>query len=1240
MRRWLLRIGVAALALGLLLVAFAWWLLGSAGGRDLVLGRVVAALPEGAVSWETAEGPLRGPLAFTNVRYRAEDGLQVDVGRLELVPRLRSLLGRRAELEHVGLVDVVVRLAPPDEAAEPEPFQWPGELPALDLPLAVELHGLRADRIRVFAADVDDSLVDAALLEVVGRFGNGVLDLERVHLLSDRADLDLRARVDSTRAWDTDLSGRLVLPAAEEGGARPALDIALRGDLDALALSVEGDLPEPMALRFDARALDTEQPLWTLSLQADGLDPSLFGAGDDTRVAARVEAEGEGSAVALEGRVEREELVLDIAPSRLAWSDRSLRLAPLDLRLLDGAVRLEGEVDLAEDAPVLDVEAVIAGLRYRPAADQPAVAADGRVAVQGVPEDWQLQGRVDLARAGEAGRVDLQGRGDLAHIVIDTLALQVPGGRARGEGRVDWSPALAWTLALDLEGFDPGYFQPDFDGRIDAGIRSQGRLDGDGEVQARIEVDPLGGQLRGRRLSGTATLDWAGDAGELLADVGVGGSRVRGGGAVGERLDLALELTPLRLGDLLPEAGGELVGEVAIQGPAELPDIRADLRGSGLALGGSQVASLRVVGELPGRGDGGNLRLRAGELVLGGVELERVEAQLDGALADARLDLQLRGQPGAAELSADLRRRDDALEGRLQALRYAPPRGPVWQLGDAAGFRVADGRSRLDPACLEAAAARLCVEADWPGSAQVTGRDLPLSLLEPWLAEGGLALHVEGLLALDATVSAAGEAADVEAALSSDGGSIRVDADGGREFLRYERLDVQARLAGGAAEATLMLRLAGDDRIEGRFSGGLAEGEAIDGRLDLAVNDLTFLELFSPDIVEPQGELSGSLQLGGSVDAPILSGEAGLRGFGTELPALGIRLADSELLVRGAPDGDAVLAGVLRSGDGRIDIDGRSAIVDGARRFEIDLGGADFLAADTPELRAVVSPELQVRIAENIHVRGRVRVPSARLDLERLETTTQPSRDVVVVDPIDPETGPAMPIDALVTVELGDRVELVGFGLEGRLAGSLRVRELTGRPTTATGALDVSGAYTAYGQDLRIQRGRLSWATSPVDNPALDIVAQREFDTVTVGLRVRGTALQPTSDIFSDPAMDNTEALSWLVLGRPLRTASADEGQQLGAAALALGAGGNLVAEALGARLGLDEAGVSESRALGGATFSVGKYLSPRLLVSYGVSLVGNGQVLTLKYLLGRGFDIEIESGTESRGSLNWRMER
>ena len=55
---------------------------------------------------------------------------------------------------------------------------------------------------------------------------------------------------------------------------------------------------------------------------------------------------------------------------------------------------------------------------------------------------------------------------------------------------------------------------------------------------------------------------------------------------------------------------------------------------------------------------------------------------------------------------------------------------------------------------------------------------------------------------------------------------------------------------------------------------------------------------------------------------------------------------------------------------------------------------------------------------------------------------------------------------------------------------------------------------------------------------------------------------------------------------------------------------------------------------------TVGKNLSPRLHVSYGVALFGPGQVVTFKYLLSRVLNIQIDSGSESRAALNYRLER
>lgn len=1244
MKRWLLWIGASLAALVLLLALATTWVLHTAGGRDLVLSRVAAALPPGALTWQRAEGRIGGVLVLYDVHYHSEDGLDVRVGRAELDARLRALLGRKVDVRRLWLEGVEVRLAEPDDAPPSEPWQWPDELPQLELPVSIEVAELGIRRMDLMAYD-EASLVEVSRLDASGRFGDARLELTRLDIDSDRGDLRLRADLDSGQRYATELSGSFVLPEVGEPGQAQAARFraGLYGDLDVLALELTGQAPGEVSLRLHLEDLASQTPGWRLDLDAGPVNPRLFGAEDDTPVVVRLQARGAGMRADLEGRVERDGLEVDIAPSTVEWTGEALLFEPLVLGLYEGSVRVEGRAAMAEDAGDIDVEALIDGLVIRQE-DQPPLGIDGRLAVQGEPDAWRIEGTTAFERDGQQATLQLRGEGDRSRLRLDTLRADVPGGDLVGSGEVAWDPVLAWTLDARLQAFDPGYFNPDYPGRIDAALRSRGQAREDEGVDARVELDDIGGQLRGRALSGEATLDWRGDRGEAELALGIGASRIRGGGAIGDVLDLAFEFDPLQLQDLLPGATGLVRGEVSLAGRAQAPDIQADLRGATLGYDGNEVESLRIRGQLPGEGGRGRLDASLAGMVLGGIELDTLEAQMEGSLANADVSLQARGAPGALELGANARRIDDGVAGELQALRYAPPRGAAWQLEAPAGFQVGEGRSRLSRACLAAATARTCIEADWPERAVLEARGLPLAMLEPWLAEGELQFHVDGVVDVDAAFRQQAGVVLGEARIVSDGGVVRLTEASRRELLTYQRLLIALELGAEQIDANLELRLSGDDFARGRAQLGRGEGAAIDGELQLQVGDLTFVELFSPDIVDPQGELSGRLQLSGSLDAPLLSGDAGLRDFGAELPALGIRLADSRLLLRGDQTGAAVLEGELRSGQGSIVVAGRQAAGNGeadGRRIEIELQGSDFLAADLPELRAVVSPDLQVVVTDRLHVRGRVDVPSARIDLELLETTTTPSRDVVVVDPVDPVGGPPLPIDALVTVALGDRVELVGFGLEGALAGELRVREVTGRATTATGALQVSGDYTAYGQDLTLDRGRLAWASSPIDNPSLDLVAQRTFDgNITVGIRVRGTALQPTTELFSEPAMDNTEALSWLVLGRPLRTASSDEGQQLGAAALALGAGGNYLAEQMGARLGLDEAGIADSRALGGATFSVGKYLSPRLLVSYGVSLVGSGQVLTLKYLLGRGFDIEVESGTESRATLNWRLER
>ncbi|HET8764907.1 MAG TPA: translocation/assembly module TamB domain-containing protein, partial [Rhodanobacter sp.] len=140
-----------------------------------------------------------------------------------------------------------------------------------------------------------------------------------------------------------------------------------------------------------------------------------------------------------------------------------------------------------------------------------------------------------------------------------------------------------------------------------------------------------------------------------------------------------------------------------------------------------------------------------------------------------------------------------------------------------------------------------------------------------------------------------------------------------------------------------------------------------------------------------------------------------------------------------------------------------------------------------------------------------------------------------------------------------------------------------------------------------------------------------------------GTARKPVLTVFSQPPMEQSDALAYLVTGKPLSQVSSGEGDMLGAAAQALGsAAGNLLAKRIGSQLGVDDIGVASSEALGGnSAFTVGKYLSPRLYLSYGVGLFEPGEVVTLRYRLSHRWHFEAQSATEfNRASLNYRLEK
>ena len=1241
-RRWSRRVGWGSLLLAVAAVVLLLWLLQTTAGRDTLLGRVLGLLPPDSLSWQRAEGTVSGPMELFGLRY-SHGGVTFTAERVLLDPDVLPVLGRRLQLDRLEVDGAVLVLPPGADEAFALPT-WPEVLPRLPMPLRIRSERVDVDGLRIERDGetlVDITTIDATGLRLVG---DG-FEAESLALDSNRGRLTLKGAYRPDRGYRTDLAATWSVAAT---GTTPAanLQLSAKGDLEQMQLDLAGRAPEPLSLSLDLRE-SAAVPAWTFSSQAEGFDAALFGAAPGAPWAWQLDASGRGGDARLQGELSQGDWRVGVAPSQLVLARQMLQADSLNLVLPQGPLQLSGKLLLDGERAAFDTVLRSPGLRLEPATSEPGastVTASGELHAAGTFEHWSLAGEATLARAGEQAQVQVEGIGDSEQLTLRTLRADTPTGALDGRGSVRWAPALAFDVDAALSGFDPGYFLPDYPGALSGALVADARQREDGQWAGRAQLENLSGELRERPVSGRVSADWNGDRGRGDAALRIGRSVVGVRGGFGAVYDLDAEFAPLDLSDLVAGASGLLDGRVQLRGPANALDYAAELQGADLAWNEQRAERLRLSGQLPARGDAGAFEVSGVGLRLGGLALDRLDVRGTGSLAAMQLQGAAAGELGEVSLAGSVARSGAEWRGRVEQLRVAAKQAPVLTLQDGAGFRYGPDVLQLDRSCFvaEAMEGRLCLAADG-NSATIEGEALPLALAQPWLTpDESLVLQIDGRLDLRADLQRGRDGAwRGEGRLTSDRGALRLDEDLEREVFSYTGLDVQLRLAGDTVEGELAAALADEGQVRARLRTGLADTAAMDGELQLDVRDLTWLELYSEDLAGPTGRLQGRMQIAGTRAEPAFSGQARLQQFAAELPALGLKLREGEAELVGTADGAVRVDGRVASGEGVLRLDGSLNFRDDTAPLQLVLMGEQVTLASTPELYVIANPDLTLRwLGGLLEVRGRLDVPEARVDLEALDSDVTVSPDVVVVDPLDGPRERATPLDLDFSVRLGEDVKLKGFGLDGAMTGEIALRERPGRRATASGTLQVSGKYRAYGQALDIQRARLGFAESPYDNPTLDIRAERDFDQVTVGVQVRGTARRPETTVVSSPAMETSEALSWLVFGRPLSTTTSNESEQLSATALALGAGGNLVAQQLGAQLGLDEAGVTDSRNLGGATFTIGKYVSPRLFLSYGVSLIGTGQVVTLKYLLTRGFDISIESGNESAASLNWRREK
>jgi autotransporter translocation and assembly factor TamB len=291
-----------------------------------------------------------------------------------------------------------------------------------------------------------------------------------------------------------------------------------------------------------------------------------------------------------------------------------------------------------------------------------------------------------------------------------------------------------------------------------------------------------------------------------------------------------------------------------------------------------------------------------------------------------------------------------------------------------------------------------------------------------------------------------------------------------------------------------------------------------------------------------------------------------------------------------------------------------------------------------PSLQMTVSERLQlVATPQLVDVRGKIQVRDGSFRFEELPAgSVDLSGDVVIVDyeGSAPGAGQPVPVHLDIEVTIDDRFRIAGSTLNANVGGTLNLVQRPQLPLELFGNLNVlGGELEVYGQRLLVRRGTVSFS-GPLESPELNLRAEREIkaDNVTVGVSVLGPTSALQLEVYSDPVMPQTEALSYLARGRGLDS-GAGGGVDATALALSMGMGAinrSEVVSGLERLPGVSNIEFGTGQLEDDTTATVSGYLGERIYLSYGVGLNAPVSVLTGRLYLRTQLWLEMISSLEN----------
>ncbi len=922
-------------------------------------------------------------------------------------------------------------------------------------------------------------------------------------------------------------------------------------------------------------------------------------------------------------------------------------VAPSSITTLQkGIVTAQGTVDVPEQQ--LNLNVGLASMTLADVIQNPmAGTLNGDIAVTGkfdTPQaDWQLKterlqstGRFNMVKDRDNGQQSLK---------ISKARIATPDGGAIGvAGTMNLYKEQEIKLALVSHRFNPAALSKDYpQGNVNLDARVMGTLAGEPVIRSILDLG--NSTLSGAKLVGNGDVIFQRQhLSRANLNVLLDGNRIKTDGSIGKAADkLNVDVHAPRLDQFGFGLSGLLTAKGHVAGDPKKLDIQLAGNAQGLKFQDDvHVQQLRFdVSASPDMAAPMKVDIHGNTMKFGGTAVDVVNLAVKGTgrnhniQADAGLKMD--NKPYKLVLAAG-----GGLDDKMQW------KGAVSTL-DISGAFNAKLRNRMQ---LEAGSERVAMSsASWG----LMGGSLSLQNFV-WEAKTGLRTkgsatgldirQIDNLvqMPIEQNVIIGGDW-DLNYGQNM-AGFLRLNRQSGdiklpqrNQMLGLSRLQTDTRFAPGSINTkvdivTQYARANGQINI-GQNYGNAITNASLSGGLKIIIDDIAKVRNFLPVGMEVTGRAQADVRLGGSVGAPQLSGPF----TGSNLSFLdrssGLYLKNGSLQSHFSGQSWVIEGLTFREGAGSARVHGRVNLIGSDPDVDVKVTLDRFEALSKPTQQLTLSGEANLLYlpVKGLTLNGLVKVDKARFDFPKSSAPSL-SDDVVVLGRPEKEQATSTPINLDLTLDLNNAFRFNGQGLDVLMGGQLRLLAKPGEDVQGQGQIKViRGRYKAYGQDLIIRRGYITFIDE-LANPTLNIRAERRASPVGAGVEVTGSLEKPNTVLVADEAMSDKDKLSWLILGRPSSGDSDD-------AAIAAAAGAWLAGN-INDKVGIvDNIGLETRRTRNTETgemnaaeqvINVSKRLTNKLSVGYEYGLTSAESTVKLIYYISRSFQVIGRIGSYSSG--------